>query len=266
MTRTSLNRCFSVALAALLLVSAFAVPAAAVSVGDTTVPEEGQVGTQVTATVTLTTLYQNPSYEQWQLSGRTELRNVTWVVEYIDQTGAKVGQQEFTGQQFSGAAIRAADGTSEVRVRVTGTVPQVREFSYDPPQQFLLMELTQGQEGGASNTIESWQAHHYTAASDRARSAIDDADAAIAAANEAGANPTEAEETFSSAVDAYESGEFDLAQRLAERAQREANSAKQSAQTRRTALIAGGVLVLVALLVGGFLYWRSQRQTYDKLG
>ncbi|MFB6160451.1 MAG: DUF4398 domain-containing protein [Haloferacaceae archaeon] len=265
MTRTSLSRCSSVVLAA-LLVATLAAPAAAVSVGDTTVPDEGQVGTQVTATVTLTTLYQDPSYEQWQLSGRTELTNVTWVVEYYDQTGAKVGQQEFNGQRFSGASIRAADGTSEVRVRVTGTVPRVDEFSYDPPQEFLLMELTQGQQGGASNTVDTWRAHYYTAASERARTALDDAQEAIGDAESAGANPSQAEETFASAVDAYESGEFDLAQRLAERAQREANSAKQSAETRRLALMAGGVLLLVALVVGGVLYWRSQRDTYDKLG
>jgi hypothetical protein len=260
-----LSRCSSAVLA-VLLVATLAAPAAAVSVGEATVPEEGQVDSQVTATITLTTLYQDPTYEQWQLAGRTELRNVTWVVEYIDQTGAKVDQEEFNGREFSGATVRADDGTSEVRVRVTGTVPSVGTYSYDPPQEFLLAELTQTQEGGASNAIETWRAHHYTAASDRARNAMDEAESAIAAAEDAGTNPNQAEETFASAVDAYESGNFDNAQRLAERATREANSAKQSAETRRTALVAGGALLVLALVVGGVLYWRSRRETYDKLG
>jgi hypothetical protein len=106
MTRTSWSRCSSL-LVGLLLVVSVAAPAAAVSVGDTTVPEEGQVGEQVTAEIQLTELYQNPTLERWQLSGRTALQDVTWVVEYYDQTGARTNQAEFSGQEFSGAVVDA---------------------------------------------------------------------------------------------------------------------------------------------------------------
>lgn len=264
MTRTNWSRCSSLVVG-LLLVLTLAAPATAVTVGDTTVPEEGQVGEQVTATVTLTELYQNPTLERWQLSGQTALQDVTWVVEYYDQTDARVDQQEFSGQQFSGAQVDTADGTARVVVRVTGTVPAVSEYSYDPPQQFLLMELTRGQQGGASETVETWQTHQFTADSDAARTALDDARAAIESASAAGAGTGTAEESFDSAVDAYESGNFDNAQSLAERAQREAGSAESGAEQRRLLLFGGAGVLVLALLAGGVYYWRAQQDSYDKL-
>ena len=264
MTRTSWSRCFSL-LVCLLLVASSAAPAAAVTVGDTTVPEEGQVDEQVTAEIQLTELYQNPTLERWQLSGRTALQEVTWVVEYYDQTGARTGQREFSGQEFSGAVVDANEGTSEVVVRVTGTVPPVSAYSYDPPQQFLVAELTRGQEGGASSTVETWRTHHFTDRSDSARAALDEARAAIDAAESAGAAPTDAEQSFASATDAYRNENFDNAERLATRATDEAESARAGAERRRTLLFGGAGVLALAVLVGGAWYWRSQQDSYDKL-
>ena len=264
MTRTSWSRC-SRLVVGFLLVLTLAAPATAVTVGDTTVPEEGQVGEQVTATVTLTELYRNPTLERWQLSGQTALEDVTWVVEYYDQTGARTDQQEFTGQQFSGAEVATEDGTAEVVVRVTGTVPPVTEYSYEPRQEILTMELTRGQQGGASGTVGTWRSHHFTPASDDARAALDDASAAIESAGSAGGNMGDAEESFASAVDAYESENFDNAQRLAERAQGEAESAQAGAEQRRLLLYAGAAVLVLAVLIGGVYYWRSQQDSYDKL-
>ena len=264
MTRTSWSRCSKLVVAA-LFVAAFAVPATAVTVDDATVPEEGQVGEQVSATVSLDELYRNPTLERWELSGRTALQDVTWVVEFYDQTGARTSQEEFTGQSFSGAEVAAADGTSEVVVRVTGTVPPVTEFSYDPAQRYLAMSLTRGAQGGASSTVDEWRSVHYTNDSAAARSTLDDARAAIDAASEAGASPSDAEESFTSAVDAYENRNFDNAERLADRAQREAESAQSGAERRRLLLFGGAGVLLVALLAGGVYYWRSQQDDYDKL-
>jgi hypothetical protein len=265
MTKTNSSRSSSLLLVALLLCVA-AAPVAAVSVGDASVPDEGEVGTKVEATVTLTELYQNPTLEQWRLEGETDLRDVTWSISYVDQTGATVGREEFDGQAFTSSQIAAADGTAEVRVRVTGTVPPVASYSYDPEQTFLLASLTQARQGGSANSVETWEAHHFTAASDRARNAIDDARAEIQAANEAGADPGEAENTFGQAVNAYESENFDLAAELANEAQSQAASSQQSRQTFQLALYAVGGLVVIGVLVGGFLYWRSRRDTYDPLG
>ncbi|MFB6121975.1 MAG: hypothetical protein ABEJ78_00760 [Haloferacaceae archaeon] len=266
MTKTNSSRFSRVALAGLLVLLVAASPVTAASVANEDVPQEAQVGTQITATITLDTLYQNPTLESWQLSGSTELTNVSWTVVYYDQTGSKVNQREFTGQQFSGAPVAADTGTSEVRVRITGTVPRVQQWSYDPPQEFRLMKLTQAQQGGASNTLGTWTTHHYTERSDQARNAIDEARAAIDDAEAAGANPKEARSDVDDAVAAYNDGSFDVAISLANKAVDKANSAKQSKQTRQTIIYAVAGLVVVGLLVGGFLYWRSQRQTYDRLG
>jgi hypothetical protein len=263
MTKTNSNRCSRLVVVAVLLIAALAVPAAAVSVGDDSVPAEAQVGTQVEATITLTELYRNPQLESWELTGETELTNVTWTVFYIDQTGNRVDQESFNGQNLSGVTLAADDGVSEVEVRITGTVPRIREYTYDPPQQFTFVELTQAREGGASNTIETWETHHYTAKSDRARTELDEAAAAIEGTS---ANTEEADRTFDQAVNAYESENFDLAVELANEATQQAESAEQSRQTTRTLIYVGVGIVVVALLVGGFLYWRSQQETYDKLG
>jgi hypothetical protein len=266
MTRTNLSRCSKVVVGLLLIfVLALAAPATAVSVGDTTVPEEGQVGEQMTASVTITELYRNPTLKRWQLSGQTALENVTWVVEYYDQTGARADQQEFTGQEFSGAEVATDDGTAEVIVRVTGTVPPVTEYSYEPREEFLTMELIRGQQGGASGTVGTWRSHHFTTASDDARAALNDASTAIDSAESAGANPTEARESLASATDAYENRNFGLASELASRAQRDATSAQSGAEQRRLLLYGGAAVVSLAILIGGVYYWRSQQDSYDKL-
>ena len=265
MTKTNLSRSSSLLLALVVLCS-FAAPAAAVSVGETDVPSEAAVGSQVEATVTLTELYRNPTLEQWRLRGETELTDVTWAISYVDQTGATVDREEFDGQNFTSSAIAADDGTAEARVRVTGTVPAVDSYTYDPEQEFVFLSLTQARTGGNANAIDTWESHHFTTQSDGARNAIDEAASAIETARSDGAGVDEAENTLDQAINAYESENFDLATELANEAQSQAESAQESRQTLTLALYAVGGLVVVGLLVGGFLYWRSQQDTYDPLG
>ncbi|ELZ77990.1 hypothetical protein C455_09913 [Haloferax larsenii JCM 13917] len=264
MTKTSWSRSSKLALALVVLLSALVAPAGAVSVASDDVPSEAQADSKVTASVTLDELYKNPQLESWSLAGSTELEDVTWTVTYYDQTGAKVDQQSFDGQNFSGAQVVADDGTSEVEVKVTGTVPSVEEYSYDPAQTFTAVSLNQTREGGSSNHIQTWDVNHYTEDSAAARAKLDSAQATISSVS--GANTKEAQQSFDNAVDAYNSGNFDLATTLAEEAETRANKAKQSSQTTQLLIYAAGGLVVVALLAGGFLYWKSQQQTYDKLG
>ncbi|WP_257627669.1 hypothetical protein [Haloplanus salinarum] len=266
MTRTNSNRSSRVVLATLVVLLAATVPAAAVSVTGEDVPEEAQVGTQVSATVTLDELYQNPESERWQLSGSTELTDVSWTVVFYDQTGSQVDLVEPTGQSFAGVDIAAETGTAEVEVRVTGTVPEVASYSYDPAQEFQLMEVTRGQQGGASNTVDSWTTHHYTERSAAAREAIDEAGAAIETARSNGATPSDAQANYEDAVAAYEDGSFDVATNLANRATEQANQAQQSRQTRQLIIYAVAGLLVLGLLVGGVVYWRSQQGPEDPLG
>jgi hypothetical protein len=266
MTRTNSNRSSRVVLAAVVLLLVATVPAAGVSVTGENVPGAGQVGEQVSATVTLEELYQNPQSERWQLSGETELTDVSWTVVYYDQTGSQVNLVEPTGQTFDGLTVAASSGTAEVEVRVRGTVPDVEAYSYDPPQSYLLMELTRGQQGGASSTVDSWQAHHYTERSASARTAIDEAGAAIDAARSNGATPGEAQANYEDAVAAYEDGSFDVATNLANRATDQANQARQSQRTQQLIIYAVGGLLVVGLLIGGVVYWRSKQGPEDPLG
>ena len=263
MTKTSWSRFSKLAVVCLLALSAASVPVAGVSVGDSTVTSDAEVGEQITATVTLTELYQDPQLETWTLEGQTELTDVTWTVEYYDQTGARVDQQSFDGQSFSGAQVSAEKGTSEVRVRITGTVPEVTEYSYDPPQSFTVLDLTQAREGGSSNDIDSWSATHYTQESREARNAIDDAAAAVEEVNS-----QSAEQDLQRAIEAYngDGDEFGLAADLATQAQEDAEQTRQSNRLTRLALYGVGGLVVIGLLVGGVLYWRSQQGGPDKLG
>lgn len=260
MTKTSWSRCSSL-LVGLLVLTAMVAPVAAVSVGNENVPADGQVGSQVTATVTLTELYRNPQLEEWQLAGETALTNATWTISYFDQTGAKVRQESFDGTNFTSSTIAAANGTSEVEVRIVGTVPRVGSYSYDPAQEFLLARLIQTRSGGSSNEIGTWRTHHYTSNSQSAREALDAAQSAVQAADS-----QQARETFGSAVDAYEGGNFDNAERLADSARSQAESAQQQSQTIQLVLYGVGGLVVVGAVVGGVLWYRSQQDSYDKLG
>ena len=262
MTKTNLNHCSRLAQVLLVfaLLVAAAAPAVAVSVGERDVPETAEVGEEVTATLTLTELYEE--YDSWQLAGSTALENVTWTVTSYDQAGNQMSQASYDGQSFNGSAVSIQDGTDEVRVRVTGTVPTVEEFRYDPQAEFRLIALRQVRQGGDSNEIAAVNATHYTADSREAREALDSAASTIDAAG----SPTEAGETFDSAVNAYEAGNFDNAVTLAERAGREANQASSTRQRNQYLMYGGVGLFAVAVLVGGVLYWRSQRDTYDRLG
>lgn len=264
MTTTNWNRCsdLAAAFAVLVLLLAAVAPAVAVSASETQVPDGATVGSQVNATVTLTQLYENPSLESWELAGATDLTDVTWTVMWYDQTGARVNQQSYDGGDFSGATVSAAESHAEVRVRVTGTVPAVDGYTYDPQPSFTLFSLEQTRSGGTSNDVVSRNATHYTSESRQARQALDSAAATI----EEASNPEEAETTFESAVSAYNAGNFDNAVSLANRAAEEASQV-QSVQERNQLLLYGAVGVLGVLVAGGgVLLWRSRQDSYDKLG
>lgn len=243
---------------AALLVAAVA-PAAAISTDAENVPSEAQVGQKVTSTFTLTELYSD--YEQWTLSGQTELNKVTWTVTRYDQADNKIGSDAYDGASFN-RSISIENDVDKVTVEVTGVVPEVDGYSYDPAQSFTIASLSQTREGGNSEQIDEWTVHHYTSESQAARDAIESASAAI---DDAGGVPG-AESTLESAISSYENANFDNANRLAEQAEETANKAKKSSNRNRMLLYAGGGLLAVGLVVGGVFWWRSNQDSYDKLG
>lgn len=244
--------------ASTLLLAAVA-PAAAVSASGQNVPDEAAVGDKVSATFTLTELYSD--YEQWTLNGETELTQVTWTVTTYDQADNKLGSKSYDGESFN-QSISLSNDVDEVTVKVTGVVPEVGNYTYDPAQSFTMAALYQTREGGNSDRIETWEVHHYTEASQQARDAIESASAAI---DDAGGVP-EAESTLQAAISSFENANFDNANRLAEQAEGTANKAKQSSDRTQLLLYAGAGLFAVGAVVGGVFWWRSNQDSYDKLG
>jgi hypothetical protein len=259
-------------LTALLLVLAVALaavsPAAAVaSVEADGVPGEAAVGEEVTVTYTLNELYSGDTPRQWTLQGETNLTNATWTVTAYDNAGDQVGQSQSYGGESFQQQVDADSDVAELEVTVTGTVPEVSEWSYDPEERFLVTEFTEVRDGGGTTNIDSFDAHHYTADSKEARQTIADAEAAIADAESGGADVSEAENTLENAVNFYENGDFENAISNAEDARSEAEDSESSAQTRSMLLYGGvGLVALLALGGGGYLLYQRQQDDYDKLG
>lgn len=250
-----MNSSHSSSLLAVLLALVLAVGAAgAVNVSDDA-PDEAQAGADVTATFELTDLYS--TYEQYTLQGRTELTNVTWTVEMFNAADTKIDAGgTYDGQTFA-HPVSIDSNAVRVRVSVTGTVPAVENFTYDPEERFLVTNLMQARQNGTSSGIATVRAHHYTEESQQARQAIDAARAAI---DEAGGHE-EAERTLESAISAYNNENFQNAVNLAQQAEETASEARASQSRNELILMAIGALLVIGLLVGGFIYWRNSRTT-----
>jgi hypothetical protein len=238
--------------------TAAVVPAAAVSTSKDGVPEETKVGSEVSATYTFTELYSD--FESWSLRGSTELSGVTWTVRKLDQAGNQISQTSYDGATFN-ESVDISEDTARVVVRVRGTAPEVDNFSYDPSEQFALARFQLRRQGGTNQPITADQVHHFTDDSKEARDEIESAQQAIDAA---GGNQ-QAQQTLSNAISAYNAGNFGNAVDLANQAEQRANQARQSQNTTQLLIYAGIGVVVLLLVVGGFAYYRSQQDTYDKL-
>lgn len=254
----SWSRCSKALVVALLLLTAAVVPAAAVSTSRDGVPDESSVGSEVSATYTFTDLYTD--FESWSLRGSTELSNVTWTVRKLDQAGNQISQNSYDGATFN-ESVDISEDTARVVVRVRGTTPPVENFSYDPAEQYTLGRFQLRRQGGTNQRISADQVHHFTQDSKEARNEIESAQQTI---DDAGGNQ-QAEQTLSNAISAYNAGNFGNAIDLANQAEQRANRAKQSQNTTQLLLYGGLGVVVLLLVVGGFAYYRSQQDTYDKL-
>lgn len=258
----SLSRCSSAVVVALVVLSVAVGAVAAVETTSDGVPQESEVGNEVTATYTFTELY--TEYESWTLSGETNLTSVTWTVTKYNQAGNQIAQQSYDGREFD-AQIDIDSGSEEtnrVTVEIQGVTPEVDTFQFDPAQTYTLSRFQLVRSGGTSQSLSSTSVHHFTTDSKDAREAIEAAQATI---DETGGS-SEAAATLDDAIEAYNGEEFGSAVTFANNAQQQAEQ-DQSTETRnRLILYAIGGLVVVGLLVGGVFYWRSQQDSYDKLG
>jgi hypothetical protein len=224
------------------------------------------VGTDVDQTITITELHQSPQVEEWTLEAGTELESAEWTITYLDQAGEEIKQTSHEGQNITSDTLSTENNIDAIEVRVRGTVPQLDGYTYPEEETIAIMALTQAPANDVTNDFATIEVHAYTEASEQARENLDAASDAIETAREQGADVSDVESTFQSAVSSYENGNFENANRLAQQAQENANAKVQSSQQTQTILYAvGGLLVL--LVIGGGAYWyRSQQDSYDKLG
>lgn len=254
----NLNRCSKALVATLLVLTAAVVPAAAVSTSSDGVPDEAQVGEEVSATFTLNELYTD--FESWTLHGETNLTDVTWTVRKLDQAGNQVSQNSYDGAEFN-ESVDIEEDTATIEVEVRGTAPAVNNFTYEPEEQFRLASFELLRQGGTQQAISETNVHHFTERSKEARQAIENASAAVAEADS-----NEAEASLSDAIEAYNNAEFGSATTFANNAEQQAEQAQTAQSRNQLILYAVAALLVIAVLVGAVLYWRSQQDSYDKLG
>lgn len=261
------NHCSKAVVLAVLVGVVFAVPAAAVSISTSGVPDtveaDSTVGVESDVTFTLTDLY--TQYQSYELVGTTDLRSPVWTVRTMDPQGETIETRTFNSATFT---IDVGGSVSSIEVSVEGRAPAADaiDYSYDPPQSFVVASFSQRQSGGVASEIRSVTSQPYTGASQDARSAIDDASAAVEDAEAAGADTEEAERLLGNAIEAYDNGEFSLATDLADQAESSADSARES-QSQTELLLAAGAILVLLVVGGGVVYWYLQnRGPADKLG
>jgi len=268
----SSNRCseWAVLLVAVLLALS-AVPAAtAIDAAEDSSPDDVEVGSSVEdgdAVYELTDLYSEA--DSWVLSGETDLEGAQWTIVWYGQAGERLKRATPSGESFNVTIDRDdpeldAEPT-RVEVRVTGTVPEVQNFTYDPQPSFTVAALGESPEGNNPEEILNDSATHYTEDSRAARDAIESAQSAIDSADAAGADASGAEDTLGNAISAYEAENFDNAEDLAGDAQSAAEDAEAEADSGGgpPLLLLGGAGVVVLLLLGGGLYWYTQGDDDD---
>jgi TolA-binding protein len=244
----------SVLLAGLLAASLLAAPVAAVESAPQDAPEESEVDTGFNATYELTDLFAD--FEQWSLVGETELRSVTWTVTQYDQAGNQVRQDSFDGQTFS-QTVDIESGVSRIEVSVTGTTPGFETPNYDPPQRFTAATFELNRRGGTQQDVATYETHHYTRQSRSTRGDIESAEDVVE--SDGG---DRSRETLQRAISAYEAGNYDNANQLADRA---VNEAQRNQRVQSTLLVGGGAVVVIVLLVGGYVLYQRRKQDPDRL-
>ena len=246
------SKSLAVLVAVLLLGALFTGSAAAVQSNPTDLPEESEIGTEFEATFELTELFDE--FNEWTLSAQTELDNSTWTIRQYNQAGDELSRVDTDGQSVS-QTIDLDEGTATVEVRVTGTTPEVDEWSYDPPDSFVAANFTQERDGGTADEIASHESHPYTTESKEAREAIDRAQGDVG-------DSGDARSSLDSAISAYEGGNFENAISLAERAEDEAS---QSQLIRNGMIGVGVVIVLLLVIGGGYRVYKSRQKGPTRL-
>jgi len=219
-------------------------------------PDATEVGEDVTMQVTVEEPFENQA-DTWTIEGTTELVGASWSVEAVDVGGDVVERQDTAGDSFT-MELDSDDGVSEVTIELQGEVPEMDTFNYreQEMEEYVAMDLSVA-ESGASLEGMPLTAHRYTAESQEARQAIDEAEEVI---DDSSSDSVQSQ--LETAITLYDSEEF-------EAAVEEANSARESAeeaeQTRSFMFVGAGVVVLILVLGGAFYLFKQRQRDTSKL-
>jgi hypothetical protein len=256
---------YSKFLVVVVVLAAVAPGVAALSVdGDS--PDATEAGENIDKTVTITNLHQDPEVSTWTLETGTELESPQWTITYLDQAGDEIKKTSGEGANVTSDELSTENNIAALEVRVRGTVPEPESFTYPEEETVTVMSLVQAPENGVTSEFTTIEVHAFTEESKTARENLDAARNAIDTADEQGADVSDENSTFDSAVSSYENGNLENANRLAQQAKDNAESKVQSSQQTQTILYAVGGLVVLLVLGGGAYWYRSQQDSYDKLG
>ncbi|MFB6296527.1 MAG: hypothetical protein ABEH66_06790 [Halobacteriales archaeon] len=253
------NHYSKLALLVVALVAAAGV-AGAVSISGET-GDERQVGSEVSVTYTVNEPFQ--PFQEWTLRGSTELENATWTVREIDTANQTVEsvtypQEDGADPQTFSHPVSQGNNVERLTVTLTGDVPAVSNYTYDPPNTITVAEFRQ-EAGGSAETLQTYRTHPYTTESREARDAIDSAQEVV------GANASQdARQDLQDAIDFYDGEQFDRAIDNAQEAEQKAEQAEQQQDLVELVILVVGAILLLALVVGGVYRYRKN-QTGNKL-
>jgi hypothetical protein len=239
--------------------------AAAISFTDDSIPDETQENESVTWTVTMEEPYNGPPSDEYTLRAKTDLSNadITLTARDLDQnTVAQTSEESNQADILISKAGAYDNDVADVVIEVSGKVPTVSAWNYEDKsaENFLGLELTRV-EGGDEITLAegdaTWEVHRFNEDSKEAREAIASAEEVVSdSGNE------DAQSRLDEAKVHYNNGEFQNAIDAADEAE---NTAESEGETTQLLLMAGGVVLVIALLGGGLYVWRQQKDDTNKL-
>ena len=248
MNLTRSSRYALVALLALALTLGAVGTALAIDFDDSGVPADAEVGESEQVVVEFEAFEERNT--PWAVEAESELDDVT-----VSITATGPGVEDVETSAGSADLELDPDSHSDVTIEAVGDVPTIEQYNYEDPDEENVLGLEISDRDGA--TLGSWDVHRYTEDSQSAREAIDEASEAVA-----DSSSESAEDDLNDAITFYNNGEFESAINAANSAQ---ETAESEGETRQMLLMAGGVLALAGIVVGGVYFWKSRQTNTNKL-
>ena len=230
-------------------------------VGATSIGQGGisqaEIGSDVTVETVVTELYitDTGSIDVWTLRGESLLERVTWTVTEINAADRPIegSKKVYAGKVFE-QGVSLDDSIVKIKVEVSGTIPEVSTWQYEPEYKVLVMELSQVRLGGTSEVIGAIEVSPYNLESKAAVEIIDKANVVVKEVDD-----EEAKQTIENAISAYNAGNFDNAKNLAMQAEDSALATEDDRERKGLIMRIVGFVIAVTLIGGTIVWYQSTR-------